>query len=107
MLEIESIKELKEAFDGLISSIESENLDDSDYTEFVTHKYMVVSLHAHTERCKLDEFLKRSSDKLLYRKQYNLYQSIEAILSKKPHECSSTEMFSKLAECKKLVENNM
>jgi hypothetical protein len=107
MLKIESIKELKEAFDGLISSIESENPDDSYYAEFVTHKYITVSLHAYTERCKLDTFLKRSSEKLIYRKQYNLYQSIEAILEKKAHECSSLEMFSKLVKCKKLVEKNM
>ena len=107
MLELESVNKLKEQLDGLISSIENENLNDSDYTFFVKHKYLVVNLHAYTERSKLDKFLKRSSDKLLYRKQYNLYQKIEVILSKKPHECSSTEMFSKLIECKKLVEDYM
>jgi hypothetical protein len=107
MVKIESIKELRERFDGLISSIESENLSNPDYTELVTHKYMLVSLHAHSERCKLDKFLKRSSEKLIYRKQYNLYKNIEAILSKKAHECSSLDMFNKLVECKKLVEKNM
>jgi len=63
--EMETIQELQKKFDGLISSIEPCDFDDK---EFMDHKYMLASLHAHTERVKLESLMKAKPAKLVHGK---------------------------------------
>jgi len=97
---METLQELSERIDGLISSIAKEDLNDK---EFMGHKYMLISLHAHTERAKLEDKLKRKSTKLTFSKQYNLYKSMEEETSKKAHELTTEEMYKSILECKNRV----
>ena len=100
---METIQELNERLDGLISSISSDDLANK---EFIAHKYMNISLHAHTERCALETGIKNNVEKMKHNKNYNLYKSIEAILSKKAHESTAEEMYQKILECKTMVANS-
>ena len=68
---METLQELSERIDGLVSSINEQDLSDK---EFISHKYMLVSLHAHTERAKLENHMKIKSKKLSFAKQYNVYK---------------------------------
>ena len=79
---METIQELSNQINDLVSSIKE---DDMDKKDFLSHKYMLVSLHVHTEREKLDAAQMTSSQKMVIKKQYNLYSSIEAMFKKKAH----------------------
>lgn len=100
---METIQELGERFNGLISSI---TLDDLANKEFIAHKYITISLHAHTGRCALEIAMQNSSEKMKYNKHYNLYKSIEAKLLKKAHESTAEEMYQKMLECKTMITNS-
>jgi hypothetical protein len=101
---IETIKELQLRLDGLIESLETVDMEEEDLArQFVENKYLVVALHVHTETEKLQRNIKSNSEKLKYKKQLNLYQLIESILSSKCNELTVTEMVSKLNECKELA----
>jgi len=97
---METIQELSDRIDGLISSINESDANDKD---FIGHKYMLVSLHAHTERAKLENHMKVKSKKLSFAKQYNLYKSMEEITNKKANEITAEEMYKAIMECKNLV----
>ncbi|MDH5444811.1 MAG: hypothetical protein OEY52_04590 [Gammaproteobacteria bacterium] len=97
---METLQELSERIDGLISSIDEQDLNDK---EFISHKYMLVSLHAYTERAKLENNMKIKSKKLSIAKQYNVYKSMEEATSKKAHELTTEEMFKAILECKNMV----
>ena len=97
---METIHDLKKRLDGLLSSIEDECVDNK---EFISHKYVLVGSHAHTERCKLENKIQDSIQKLAFKKQHRLYQLIESLLEKKAHELTAKEMFTKIKECQALV----
>ncbi len=90
---METIQALSNRLDNLISSIKK---DDIANKEFIAHKYMLVSLHAHTERCALETSMLNSIEKMKFNKHYNLYKSIEALLIKKAHESTAEEMYQKI-----------
>ena len=100
---METIQELSKRLDGLISSIKEEDIEDK---EFITHKYMVISLHAHTERCTLEASMMTSSQKMAFKKQHHLYKSMETLLKKKAHESTAKEMYQRILECQKLVTDS-
>ena len=97
---METIQELSDRLQGLISSITKDDLDNKD---FIAHKYMLVSLHAHTECYKIETEETTNSQKIITNKQYNLYKSIEKLLQKKSHESTAKEMYDKILECQNLV----
>ena len=97
---METIQDLKKQLDGLVSSIENEDVENK---ELIAHKYVLVGIHAHTERFKLENKIQASIQKLTLKKQYRLYQSIESLLEKKAHELTAKEMFMKIKECQDLV----
>ena len=99
---METILELKERLDGLISSIKNEDIEDH---EFISHKYNILELHAHTERSKLENMMQEKAQKLALKKQYNMYMAMEALLVKKAYESNSNEMYAQIKECQKLVNN--
>lgn len=101
---METIQELAERLDGLVSSISKDNIDDK---EFISHKYLLISLHAYTEKSKIESSALSSRDKLASRKINLIYESIESLLSKKAHESASSEMYQKILECQKLVRNSL
>lgn len=105
---IETIEELHVRLEGLIESLETVDMEEEDLArQFAEHKYLVVALHAHTEKEKLQRNIKSNSEKLKYKKQLNLYQLIENILSPKCNELSVAEMVSKLNECKELTASDV
>ena len=97
---METIQELSNQINDLVSSIKE---DDMDKKDFLSHKYMLVSLHVHTERAKLDAAQMTSSQKMAIKKQYNLYSSIEAMFKKKAHTYTASEMYNIILEAQKLV----
>ena len=97
---METIQELSNQINGLVSSIKE---DDKDKKDFLSHKYMLISLHVHTERAKLDTAQMTNSQKLAIKKQYNLYASIEAMFNKKAHTCTASEIYNNILEAQKLI----
>ncbi len=97
---METIQDFKKRLDGLVSSIDNE---DAENKEFISHKYVLVGNHSHTERCKLEYKIQDSIQKLAFKKQHRLYQLIESLLEKKAHELTAKEMFTKIKECQDLV----
>ena len=104
----ETIRELDERIQGLIESLEKVDMEEEDLTrQLVKKKFLVLSLHAHTEIEKLQLKISNNSQQMKFKKQLNLYQSIESILSGKCNELSLTEMVDKLNRCKDLVSQNV
>lgn len=102
----ESIRELDERIFGLIESLSSVDMDEEDLArQFVEVKFVGLSLHAHVEQEKIKSG--KSSEQIKYKKQLNLYQSIDSILAGKCNELSLTEMVDKLHKCKELVAQNL
>lgn len=97
---METIQDLKKRIDGVVSSIENEALENR---EFISHKYNVVGMYAHTERHNLENKMQASMQKLAFKKQYRLFQSIESLLERKAHELTAKEMFMKIKECQDIV----
>ncbi len=97
---METIQELSDKINGLVSSI---NEDDMDKKDFLSHKYMLISLHAHTERAKIYAAQMTSSQKIAIKKQYNLYSSIEAMFKQKAHTYTASEMYNIILEAQKLI----
>ena len=98
---METLQELSERIDGLISSIKDPDLNDK---EFISHKYILISTHAHIERAKLESHIKVKSKKLSFAKQYNMYKSMEEITNKKASELTTKEMYKAILECNDLVK---
>ena len=62
---IETIEELQVRLEGLIESLEAVDMEEEDLArQFVENKYLVVSLHVHTEGEKLQINIKGRSEKL-------------------------------------------
>lgn len=98
--QMETIQELSERIDGLVSSIEQ---NDIDKEEFLSHKYMIISLHAHTERAKLDAERMSSAQKMAIKKQYNLYCSLEELFKKKAHTYTAREMYTIILKAQNMI----
>ena len=97
---METIQELRDQINGLVTSIKEDDIDKKD---FISHKYMLISLHVHTERAKLDAAQMTSSQKMAIKKQYNLYSSIEEMFKKKAHTYTASEMYKIILEAQKLI----
>ena len=97
---METIQELSNQINGLVSSIKE---DDVDKKDFLSHKYMLISLHVHTELAKLGAAQMTSSQRMAIKKQYNLYSSIEAMFKEKAHTHTSGEMYKIILEAQKLI----
>ena len=97
---METIPEFQERLNSLVASI---NKEDIEYKEFITHKYLLLALHAYTERCLLENTMKEKPLELVFKKQYRLYQSIESLLEKKANELGGNEMYEKIIASQNLV----
>jgi hypothetical protein len=97
---METIQELSDQINSLVSSIKE---DDMDKKDFLSHKYMLISLHVHTERAKLDAEQMTSSQLMAIKKQYNLYSTIEAMFKKKAHTYTACEIYKIIIEAQRLV----
>ena len=97
---METIQEFKVRLDSLVASILKKDIEDK---EFISHKYLLLALHANTERCNLENSMERKSQELVFKKQHRMYQSIEFLLAKKAHEIEANEMYKKIIECQNLV----
>ncbi|MBN4054326.1 hypothetical protein JYT87_01320 [Nitrospira defluvii] len=102
MIERETIQNLRTRINNLVSSIKNEDLNDR---AFISHKYMVISIHAYTERARLDAAMMNSREKLAAKKQHNLYRAMEVLLKEKAHKSTPEEMYKKILGCQKLVAN--
>ncbi len=98
---METIQDLSKRIDILLSSIEKEDLKDQ---QFIAHKYMVLSLHAHTERCKIEAMSQTKQEKLATKKSYNIYVSIEKLLNLKSN-AQSKELYGQLIQSQNYVRD--
>lgn len=97
---METIQELNNQINELVSSI---NKDDMEKKDFISHKYMHISLHVHTEREKLDLAHMTSSQKMAVKKQYDLYSSLELMFKEKADTYTAEEMYHIILQAQKLV----
>ena len=99
---METIQELSDRIDGMISSI---GIDDINNGEFISHKYMLLSLHVHTEREIIERGKLTSAEKLSSKKIYNLYLSLEKHLNLKVNTAKTEDMYNHLIESQMLINN--
>jgi len=99
---METIQEFSNRIDELISSIKKEDIDSQ---QFISHEYMLLSLHVYTEREKIDRAKLTNSQKLSSKKLYHLYLSIEQVLSLKANTAKPKDMYNQLIKSQQLVHN--
>jgi len=99
---METIQEFSDRIDGMLSSIKPEDIQSQ---EFIGHKYMLLSLHVHTEREIIDRANLTNSQKLSSRKLYHLYLSIEQVLNLKTNTAEPMAMHNQLIKSQQLVHN--
>jgi len=97
---METIQEFSDRIDGMINSIQPEDIKSKI---FIGHKYMLLSLHVHTERDKIDR-AKLASEEVLYSKKlYNLYLSIQKTLTLKANTGDPEKMYNHLLKSQELI----
>ena len=99
---METIQQLRDRIDGMILSIQTEDISNK---EFMSHKYMLLSLHVHTERENIERGNFKSSKILSSKKLYNLYLSIENILILKVNTAKPEDMYNHLIKSQQLIHN--
>jgi len=97
---METLQELNDRVNDLVSSIKDEGIDKKD---FMSHKYMLISVHVHTERAKLDAAHMTNSQKLAIKRQLNLYCSLESIFKEKAHSYTTNEIHNVILEAQRLI----
>ena len=97
---METIQELSDRIDGMISSIRPEDINSK---EFISNKYMLLSLHVHTEREIIDRAKLSNSELLSSKKLYNLYASLQKILNLKVNTAEPKDMYNHLIQSQKLI----
>jgi len=102
MIERETIQNLRTRINNLVSSIKAEDLNDR---EFISHKYMVISTQTRAECAKLNAAVMNSREKLVAKKQHNLYRAMQVLLKEKAHKSTPEEMYKRILGCQKLVAN--
>jgi hypothetical protein len=106
-MQSESIEELEANLNGMVQTLESEEMNSDGYREFISHKYMVLVTHAHIEGAKIDSYTGNSSEKLKSQKIRNIYSQIEETLSSKAHELTTEQMLTKIKLCQALVTGHV
>jgi len=96
---METIQDLSNRIDTLLSSIENEDLKDQF---FISHKYMLLSLDIHIKRCKLEELSQTKQEKLATKKLHHIYVSIENLLNLKSN-AQAEELYEQLIQSQNLV----
>ena len=97
---METIQEFSDRIDDMITSIKPEDINSQ---EFIGHKYMLLSLHVHTERDKIERAKLASEEILSSRKIYNLYLSIQKTLTLKSNTGDPKEMYNHLLKSQELI----
>jgi len=98
---METIQELTKRLEGLVQSINGAE----ENKEFLTHKYLVISLHIHTELEKIKTRKFTSSQKLGNAKLSTLYRAIEIETKEKPHNLAAIEIYNKIISILELAQN--
>jgi len=98
---METIQELTERLEGLVHSIK----ECKDNKEFLAHKYLVISLHAHTELQKIKTKKFTSSQKLRNAKLLTLYRAIENKTEEKANNLTADEIYNKIISILELAHN--
>jgi len=99
---METVQELSNRLEGLVSSIGEAERDNK---QFLTHKYLLISLHVDTELKNIESENITSKEKLKIVKLYNTYKSIQQELETKPHQLTSSELYNKVISIAGLVKN--